>query len=107
MEFVETPTFTRLVLALMDDDHYARLQAALAIRPDLGKVMPGSGGSPQSKMGWERAGQTWRFADHIIYYWHVADDKIWMLLAYPKSDQDHLSRGQVRQLKILVEEFLL
>mgnify|MGYP001408364489 CR=1 FL=1 len=39
MEFVETPTFTRLVLALMDDDTYARLQATLALRPDLGKVI--------------------------------------------------------------------
>ena len=44
MEFVETPTFTRLVLKLMADDDYAAMQAALARRPDLGKIIPGSGG---------------------------------------------------------------
>ncbi len=43
----------------------------------------------------------------FIYYWQMSDDIIWMLMAYPKNDREDLSRDQVRQLKILVEEFLL
>lgn len=34
VEFIETPTFTRLVGKLMDDDDYAKLQLALVLRPD-------------------------------------------------------------------------
>jgi putative transcriptional regulator len=34
VEFIETPTFTRLIGRLMDDDEYAKLQLALARRPD-------------------------------------------------------------------------
>ena len=55
MEFVETPTFTRLVLKLMADDDYAAMQAALARRPDLGKIIPGSGGI--RKMRWAGSGR--------------------------------------------------
>jgi hypothetical protein len=43
----------------------------------------------------------------VIYYWQAADDIIWMLLAYPKRVREDLTREQVRQLRILVEEFLL
>ena len=105
MEFIETPTFTKLVLDLLEDDDYAKLQAALALRPDLGKVIPGSGGIRKAR--WAGSGRGKRGGLRVIYSWQVADDIIWMLLAYPKSEREDLSRDQVRQLKILVEEFLL
>jgi hypothetical protein len=44
MEFIETPTFTRLIARLMEDDEYAKLQVDLMLRPDWGKVIPGAGG---------------------------------------------------------------
>ncbi len=43
VEFIETPTFTRLVGKLMDDNEYAKLQLALALRPDWGRSYPGVG----------------------------------------------------------------
>ena len=107
MEFIETPTFTKLVLDLLEDDDYAKLQAALALRPDMGKVIPGSGGIRKARWAGSGSSRGKRGGLRVIYYWQVADDIIWMLMAYPKSDQEDLSRDQVRQLKILVEEFLL
>jgi len=104
MEFVETPTFTRLVLALMDDDDYARLQPTLALRPDLGRLIPGGGGI--RKMRWAGCGRGKRGGLRLIYYWQTADERIWMLLLYPKSERDDLSATQMRQLRILVKEFL-
>lgn len=41
----------------------------------------------------------------VIYYWAVSDDKILMLYVYPKSEQEDLSREQVRVLRAIVEEF--
>jgi hypothetical protein len=104
MEFIETPTFTRLVLAMMEDDHYACLQAALVLRPEIGKVIPGGGGI--RKMRWAGSGRGKRGGLRFIYYWQVADERIWMLLVYPKSERDDLSAEQLRQLRILVKEFL-
>ena len=103
MEFVETPTFTRLVLSLMEDNDYIRLQKALLKQPDLGKVIRGTGGI--RKVRWAGSGRGKRGGLRVIYYWQVADDQIWMLLAYPKNEQDDLTPTQARQLKLLVENF--
>jgi len=35
----------------------------------------------------------------------VADDQIWLLLAYPKNERDDLSHDEIKQLKRLVEQF--
>ena len=104
MEFIETPTFTRLVLALMDDDDYVRLQAALALRPDSGKIIPGGGGI--RKLRWAGSGRGKRGGLRFIYYWQSVDERFWMLLVYPKSERDDLAPEQLRQLRILVKEFL-
>ena len=102
MEFIETPTFTRWVSGLMKDDEYVQLQVVLAQRPDTGKIIPGSGGI--RKMRWAGSGRGKRGGLRIIYYWQVTESLIWMLLVYPKSEQDDLTPGQARQLKRLVEE---
>jgi len=44
MRFVETPVFTRAVTALLDEEQYRALQLALALRPEQGDVIRGSGG---------------------------------------------------------------
>jgi hypothetical protein len=41
---VETPLFTRLIGKYLSDREYGELQAALAHNPDLGAVIPGTGG---------------------------------------------------------------
>jgi hypothetical protein len=103
MEFIETPTFTRLVLELMDDEDYGRLQMTLARRPDLGKIIPGSGGI--RKIRWAGSGRGKRGGLRVIYYWQVAAGQIWMLLAYPKNERDNLTPDEIKQLKRLVKEF--
>ncbi len=105
MEFIETPTFTRTILALLADDEYAKLQTFLARRPDTGKIIPRSGGI--RKVRWAGSGRGKRGGLRIIYYWHVADEEIWMLLAYPKGEKDDLSADEIKKLKRLVDEFLL
>src|SRR6266704_7002963 len=92
MEFIETPTFTRLVLDLMEDEDYAKLQAALAKRPDVGKIIPGGGGI--RKMRWAGSGRGKRGGLRIIYYWWVANARISMLTVYPKNERDDLTADQ-------------
>jgi len=103
VEFIETPTFTRLIGKLMEDDEYAKLQLALARRPDWGKVMAGGGGI--RKLRWAGSGRGRRGGLRVIYYWQTADHQIWLLVAYPKKEKKDLSHDEVRQLKRLVEEF--
>ena len=97
VEFIETPTFTRLIGKLMDDGEYARMQLALVLRPDWGKVIPGSGGL--RKLRWAGSGRGKRGGLRVIYYWWVAKDRMSLLLVYPKNEQDDLTADQVKQLK--------
>lgn len=44
MEFIETPTFTRLLAGLLTDDEYAGLQGVLVENPAAGDIIRGGGG---------------------------------------------------------------
>ena len=41
MEFIETPTFTRLLASLLTDDEYRALQNVLVENPARGDLIPG------------------------------------------------------------------
>ena len=48
LTFIESPLFSKLVHDYLDDNEYAELQTFLAINPDAGKVVRGSGVSGRS-----------------------------------------------------------
>lgn len=52
MIFIETPTFTRLIAGLLDDDEYSKLQEELVKRPDAGDLIKDGGGI--RKLRWKR-----------------------------------------------------
>ena len=104
MEFVETPTFTRSIVQLMRDDDYAQLQLVLAKRPEIGKIIAGSGGIRKAR--WAGSGRGKRGGLRVIYFWEARANRIWMLLAYPKSEKDDLSPAELKMLKKLVKESL-
>jgi mRNA-degrading endonuclease RelE of RelBE toxin-antitoxin system len=95
--FVETPTFTRRVLDLLEDDEYRELQAHLAEQPGIGNVIPGSGG--MRKLRWAGSGRGKRGGLRVIYYWWVAVDRISMLFIYRKNERDDLTPEQVKLLR--------
>ena len=91
MLFIETPIFTKLVTDLITDDEYRKIQLALVLRPEAGKIIPGSG-----KRGGLR----------LIYFWDVPQNRIYMLLIYKKSKQEDLTQNQLKILRNLIKEFL-
>ncbi|MGA2177767.1 MAG: type II toxin-antitoxin system RelE/ParE family toxin [Verrucomicrobiota bacterium] len=56
-------------------------------------------------MRWTGSGRGKRGGLRVIYFWHVAHEQIWMLLAYPKNERDDLTRDEIKQLKELVKQF--
>ena len=95
--FVETPIFTRRIREHMEDEEYAEMQAFLSQRPDAGNVIRGTGG--MRKLRWAGSGRGKRGGLRVIYYWWVPKDRISLLLAYPKNEQDDLTPDQLKQLK--------
>lgn len=101
MVIIETPIFTKRIQELISDDEYRHLQTHLINRPDVGKVIPGSGGL--RKLRWSAGGHGKRGGIRAIYYWFVSNEIILMLYAYAKNDQDDLTRDQLKQLKKVIE----
>ncbi|MDQ7781519.1 MAG: type II toxin-antitoxin system RelE/ParE family toxin [Desulfomonilaceae bacterium] len=104
MVFVETPIFTRQVQHLLSDDQYRDLQDELRSGPDAGSKIRGSGGL--RKLRWATEGQGKSGGVRVIYYWIVAQDRIFMVYMYPKSRQADLSPEQLKVLRKTVEEEL-
>ena len=101
MVIVETSVFTRQVQKLLSDEEYRQLQLGLASRPSLGAVIKGSGGLRKAR--WGASGQGKRGGVRVIYYWAVEQDRLLMLLIYPKSVRDDLTPSELRMLRQIVE----
>ena len=95
--FVETKLFTRLVQEYLSDDAYARLQEALIANPELGSVIPGSGGV--RKMRWGVAGRGKRGGIRVIYFLRTQRGQIWMLTLYAKNVAHDIRAKVLKQIK--------
>jgi mRNA-degrading endonuclease RelE of RelBE toxin-antitoxin system len=101
MVIIETPIFTKTIQSLMSEGDYRQLQSALVIRPDMGDLIPGSGGL--RKLRWRIPGRGKRGGVRVIYYWATSREEIWMLLAYAKAKKEDLSPQQLKLLRRIVE----
>lgn len=102
MEFIETPTFTRLVTDLLSDDEYRELQNILVADPDRGDLIKGGGGIRKLRHAVQGRGKSGGV--RAIYYWMKEAHQIYMLVVYPKSVKDNLTDKEVALLRDLVKE---
>jgi hypothetical protein len=105
MIIFETSIFTKQISRLISDEDYRCLQRVLVLNPMAGTLIRNSGGL--RKIRWSISGKGKSGGIRVIYYYVVADNAIFMLLAYEKSKQDNLTQKQLSDLKKLVMEELL
>lgn len=101
MEFIEAPSFTRRLPDYLNDDEYAALQWALALRPEAGAVIPGSGGI--RKLRWAGSGRGKRGGLRVIYYWKNRTGEIWLLSVYAKNEMQDIPLHTLKLLRKEVE----
>jgi hypothetical protein len=102
MEFVETPTFTRLVTALLTDDAYRALQNVLLADPQCGALIRNGGGIRKLRFAAQGKGKSGGV--RAIYYWATEREQIYMLVIYPKSVKDTLTDRETALLRTYVKE---
>ena len=102
MEFIETPTFTRLLVPLLNDDEYRTMQNVLVDDPGRGDLVAGGGGIRKLRHAVQGRGKSGGV--RVIYYWIKDNHQIYMLVIYPKSRKDDLSGREVAVLRELVKE---
>ena len=102
MEFIETPTFTRMLTALLTDDDYRGLQNELMEDPESGDIIKGGGGI--RKLRYAAQGRGKSGGVRVIYYWVKDNHQIYMLVVYPKSKKDNLTDKETAILREFVKE---
>ncbi|SRR5712691_5471528 len=103
MEFIEAPVFTRHVSEYLDDDEYHELQNQLARNPELGDLMPGTGGFRKLRWADTARGKGRRGGLRIIYYYFMADQQIWLMTLYGKDEASDLTPKEKKALKSAIE----
>ena len=100
--FIETHLFTRIVNDYFSDDEYGELQARLAADPELGALIPGSGGV--RKLRWAQRGRGKRGGVRVIYYVKARDGVIWMLTIYAKNETETIAPKVLERIRSEIDE---
>lgn len=101
--FFETPVFTRLLSDYLDDEAYRALQRAFLDNPDVGEVMPGTGGFRKTRWEDSRRGKGKRGGLRVIYYYLKADHQIWFFTLYDKNEATDLTSDEKKILKRAIQ----
>lgn len=101
--FFETPLFTRVLADYLNDEAYRDLQKALIENPELGDVMPGTGGYRKVRWQDSRRGKGKRGGLRVIYYYLAADHQIWFFTLYDKDEAADLTTEEKKVLKQAIQ----
>src|SRR2546423_13220238 len=104
MEFIEAPGFGRHLYEYLDEEAYRLLQSRLAREPELGAVMPGSGGFRKLPWADSRRGKGRRGGLRVIYYHFASEQQIWLMTLYDKNEAGDLTPKQKQLLKAAINE---
>lgn len=99
--FIETSLFTRLVDDYLTPAEFSALQWELVNHPDIGDIIPGSGGV--RKMRWAGSGRGKRGGLRVIYYWRMRAGQIVLLTLYAKNETANLSPQQLKAIRREIE----
>jgi|SRR5579871_3027281 len=106
MVFIEAPAFTRHVAEYLDDEQYRKLQSRLAAHPEVGDLMPGTGGFRKLRWADARRSKGRRGGLRLIYYYFSSDQQIWLMTLYDKNEATDLTPAEKRALRAAVESEL-
>jgi len=102
LTIVETPTFQRLWPDYWTEEERAGFASWLALTPEAGDVVPGSGGV--RKVRWSRSGSGKRGGVRVVYFNRLENGEIWLLLIYSKSARDNVPADVLKQLKQEIDD---
>ena len=101
-EFVYTEPFRKCWKAMgLSEDDLKKLEEILLENPQLGDVIEGTGGARKMRIQIDNRGKSG--GGRVIYVDVFEKEKLYFLLAYPKSVQDDLTPDQKKQVRRLVE----
>lgn len=97
MEFIESPLFTKYIYDYLEEDEYLAMQWHIAIHPESGSLIPGSGGL--RKLRWKAKGAGKSGGIRTIYYHKNDLYQIWLLTVYGKNEVESIPAHILKRIK--------
>jgi len=97
----ETPTFAEDARKIWTEQERGAFCAWLAANPEVGDVIPGSGGC--RKVRWSITGSGKRGGARIIYFNRLANGEIWLLVIYTKSVMGNIPAHILKSIREAIE----
>lgn len=87
-------------MGLFDDD-LRRLEFEILHHPELGVVIPGTGGLLKRRFAFEGSGKSG--SARVCYVDFIYAEKVVLITAYPKNAKDNLSKAECNNIKKLID----
>jgi mRNA-degrading endonuclease RelE of RelBE toxin-antitoxin system len=96
LTIIESPLFSRLWPQYWSIDEHDEFAALLAINPEAGELIPGSGGC--RKIRWSRLGSGKRGGVRVIYTLRLKQGAVVLLTLYAKSVRETIPAHVLRKI---------
>jgi hypothetical protein len=93
---VELPEFRTRAKSLLTDAERESIVQYLAMHPEVGAIMKGTGGV--RKLRWPAKGKGKSGGVRIVYFTHNPSMPLFLLTVFAKGDKANLSRGECNEL---------
>ncbi len=103
LTLIEFKVFTSRVAEYLDGESYRKVQNVLLEHPDIGDVIPGTGGLRKLRASSPSRQKGKRGGCRIIYIHIPVASRIDLLAIYGKEEREDLSEDQKQQLKVLAD----
>jgi hypothetical protein len=99
---IETPTFRNAARkAGLSDDDVTALVETIALHPQTGEAIRGSGGCRKVRVAGRGKGKSGGY--RLITFFSGSSIPVFLLTVYSKGDVDNLSDAQVHALRVLTK----
>lgn len=96
LTIIESPLFSKLWPDYWSEEERAEFASFLAANPELGDIIPGSGGC--RKVRWTRSGGGKRGGVRVIYTARLKSGALVLLVIYAKSAKENIPAHILKQI---------
>jgi hypothetical protein len=104
VEIAETRNYRKDAGSLLTDDERSAIQLYIALNPEAGDLIQGTGGV--RKLRWGRQNKGKSGGARVIYFYHDHGMPIFLIALYSKSEKVTLSQSEKVALRSFVRELV-
>lgn len=101
LTIAETEVFSAIWPKYWNADELGEFCAWLALNPEAGDVIPGSGGC--RKVRWGMTGRGKRSGVRVIYFNRVDQGKIWLMTMYAKNVRENIDARILARIREMLD----